>query len=366
MDSDKNKSLIISIIASAILIPTFGRVLYVNAGEVIHPTPFLKLDTTKVKIKGTDTTGTLTGKSIANAKITFKDSGGIDDTLTTFSDKNGNFKIKKLDYYTDYKVTASKNGKKSPTKKVSVSDIPKSAYTKFTIKGSNDDTPSFLEIKTDSNNQVTISGTASPDAKIRLEDSDTDYSLVKETYASTSGKWKLQIDGPTDQKEKDYNISAKISGLLKNDGNEVDVTNPNYKKVVSTKASTSQESSKTEDSSDEYPDIATKFDINNMSQYSDSDLFAGVTLKNFYVKSLGADSMKQYHLLLTPEENSDQYFLVVTKSKKRIAIGDTVTVECGLNGSSKVNNAQINSGIDNEYLGKDVILTTPDKISVMK
>jgi len=101
-----------------------------------------------------------------------------------------------------------------------------------------------------------------------------------------------------------------------------------------------------------------------MSQYPDSDLYIGVTLKDFYVKSLGADSFKKYHLLLTPNENSDQYFLVITKSKDRIIVGDKVTVKCELNGSSKVNDTQINLGIDNDYLGKNIILTTTDKISV--
>lgn len=37
-----------------------------------------------------------------------------------------------------------------------------------------------------------------------------------------------------------------------------------------------------------------------------------MTIKDFYVKDIGADKLTHYHLLLTPKENSDQYFLVVT------------------------------------------------------
>lgn len=114
----------------------------------------------------------------------------------------------------------------------------------------------------------------------------------------------------------------------------------------------------------DYPNIKSKFDVTNMTQYSDDDLFGAVTLNKFYVKSVGADPMKQYHVLLTPTKHSSQYFLLVTKSKKKIRLHDKLTAQVALNGSSKINDAQINSGISESYSGKHVILTMPDKIAV--
>lgn len=114
----------------------------------------------------------------------------------------------------------------------------------------------------------------------------------------------------------------------------------------------------------DYPNIKSKFDITNMSQYSDDDLFGAVTLNKFYVKDVGADSMKQYHVLLTPTKHSSQYFLLVTKFKKKIRLHNKLTAQVALNGSSKINDAQINSGISESYLDKHVILTMPDKIAV--
>lgn len=368
-NSGIKKPLIIAVITSAILIPSFGRVLYVNAGEIIHPTPFLKLDTKKVQIKGVRKTGTLTGKTLPNAKVQFKDPSGIFDTLTVTANNSGNFKISNLENYMDYKVTAIKDGKKSNTQKISVSDIPTSAYTKFKISGSDDSNPSSIEINSDDNNKISVHGTSSPNSIIRIEDQDNDYKLVKKIKSQQNGKWSVQLDGPKEKKEIDYYLSAKVKDRFTNYGNTIYVTNPNYKKPEVKKNINNSSNSNTDNSqntSSDYPDITSKFDINNMSQYSDDDLFVGVTLKNFYVKSVGADSMGQYHLLLTPDQSSDQYFLVVTKSKNRIAIGDKVTVECGLNGKGTVNNSQIKSGIDSEFSGKNVILTLPDKILVSK
>lgn len=100
-----------------------------------------------------------------------------------------------------------------------------------------------------------------------------------------------------------------------------------------------------------------------MLQYSDEDLHKGVTIKNFYVKDAGADKSKDYHLLLTPKKNNNQYFLVVTdKLKKKIQLGDTISAQGMLNGSSHINQTQINCGISENYLNKPVTLLLVDKI----
>ena len=115
---------------------------------------------------------------------------------------------------------------------------------------------------------------------------------------------------------------------------------------------------------DDYPNIKSKLDVSNMKQYSDDDLFQSYTLNKFYVKDVGADNMDQYHVLLAPSKKSNQYFLLVTKSKKKIRQHDRVTAQVSLNGSSKINESQINSGISESYSGKHVILTSPDKIAI--
>lgn len=116
--------------------------------------------------------------------------------------------------------------------------------------------------------------------------------------------------------------------------------------------------------SSEYPNIKDKYDITNMSQYNSNDLMDGVTLNKFYVKDWGYDKyMGDRHLLLTPTKNSNQYFLVVTKTKK-VFVGDRITVQGGLNGLSKVNHAQIKSGIQNKYLNKPDVLVLADKVAI--
>ncbi|UQS83515.1 hypothetical protein [Bombilactobacillus thymidiniphilus] len=127
-----------------------------------------------------------------------------------------------------------------------------------------------------------------------------------------------------------------------------------------------QKNQNTINSNSEYPDITNSFDVNNMSQYSSEDLLGqAVTLTNFYVKDIGADKMKQYHLLLTPTQNSDQYFLAVTdKLSQRVKLGDIVSIQGPLNGKSKVNDSQINSGISENYFNKPITLIEVDKIQL--
>lgn len=233
MISKGNLPFIISIIVSVILIPTSLRGIFYSADELINPRPFLKLDSKKVKITGTQSSGSLSGKTIPNAKVQFKDTDGIQDTLNVTANNSGNFKIKKLNHYTDYKVTAIKNKKKSKPQKISVSDIPDSAYTKFHITNSND--MGSLTVNTGEDNNVSITGTASPYATIKVTDPDMDYSVVKTIKSNSNGKWDTTLSGPgtadTDKKEKEYEFSAKVKGRLANDGNSVYIENPNHIKT---------------------------------------------------------------------------------------------------------------------------------------
>lgn len=111
---------------------------------------------------------------------------------------------------------------------------------------------------------------------------------------------------------------------------------------------------------DNEPDIATKYDITNMSQYDDSQLEDAVSLNKFFVKDLGKDKLGNYHILITPTRKSNQYFLVVTKKGKKLHVGQRISLQGMLNGRGKVNHNQVASGISRAYANKDVVLYQAD------
>lgn len=111
---------------------------------------------------------------------------------------------------------------------------------------------------------------------------------------------------------------------------------------------------------DSEPNITTKYDVTNMSQYSDSQLTEAVSLKKFYVKDLGADKMGDYHILLTPAKNSDQYFLVVTEKKKKLHVGQKISLQGMLNGRGTINHNQVASGISSAYANEKVVMYQAD------
>lgn len=113
-------------------------------------------------------------------------------------------------------------------------------------------------------------------------------------------------------------------------------------------------------SADDEPNITTQFDVTNMSQYSDDQLEKAVSIKKFYIKDLGKAQRGQYHILLTPNKNSDQYFLVVTDKKKKLHVGQKISLEGQLNGRGKINHNQIASGISRAYANKPAILYLAD------
>ena len=94
---------------------------------------------------------------------------------------------------------------------------------------------------------------------------------------------------------------------------------------------------------------------------------SAVALRDFKVIDFGADKMKQYHVLIAPKNASQTYFLLVFGDniyKGRITYSSKITVLGSLNGKSRVNDSQINSGIAQRYLGKRDILVLIDRIQV--
>ena len=161
------------------------------------------------------------------------------------SNSDGNFKATGLDHNTDYKVVASKNGKKSESLKVSVSDIPGSAYTKFHISNSND--MGTLTLNNGDNNKVTVHGTAAPHSVIKIEDVDLNYSIVKTIHVKSDGKWSTTLVGPgtgiDDKKEKEYDFSAKVTGRVTKDDDSLFIENQNHKKKAKKNSSVKESSS---------------------------------------------------------------------------------------------------------------------------
>lgn len=223
---------VISVIVSVILIIPLLNGIVSNADSIIHPTPFLKLRSKNVHINGTHTKGVLYGETLSNSKVILKDADGIDDNIIVKSNGNGTFKATGLDDRTDYKVTAQKNGKKSDTLKISVGDIPESAYTKLHVNHSNSN--NALIINNTDGNTITASGTSSPNAIIKFENPDDNYRVIKKITANNNGKWSVKLNGPgtgeNDKKEIEYYIEAKISNRLTNNDGAIFIENTNHKK----------------------------------------------------------------------------------------------------------------------------------------
>lgn len=253
---------VVLVIISVILIVPLFKGITANAEEIINPTPFLSVDTKHIKLTGTNQKGTLTGKTLSNAMVTLKDTYGVDKNINVKSDNKGNFTAKNLDNNTDYKIVSSKNGKKSNSVKVSVSDIPDSAYTKFHIKNAND--MGSLTLNDGNDNTVSVSGTASPHSTIKITDPDMNYSVVKTLHVKSDGKWATTLNGPgtgeNDKKEKEYDFSAKVKNRATKDDDSIFIENPNHKKKQDIKSNTAKSSdSETDNSSSSNGKVPTEY-----------------------------------------------------------------------------------------------------------
>lgn len=126
-------------------------------------------------------------------------------------------------------------------------------------------------------------------------------------------------------------------------------------------SNSSSETSSSSTSESEYPDIASKFDLDNLTKYSDADLFSPVTLNEFFVADVAADNFHEYHLLLTPKGGT-QEFLAIGKSDKKITLGSTISLQGMLNGWGTVNENQIKNGISDQYSDDKVALISIDDV----
>ncbi|MCG0873256.1 hypothetical protein IMAU30116_03427 [Lactiplantibacillus plantarum] len=132
----------------------------------------------------------------------------------------------------------------------------------------------------------------------------------------------------------------------------------------------SSKKAKTKKPKQQYKNIEKIFNMHSIKYLSNRRIFAkgaGVVLRNFKVIDFGADKMKQYHVLIAPKNASHTYFLLVFGDdlyKGRITYDSRITVFGSLNGKSRINDSQINSGIAQRYAGKRVILVLIDKIQV--
>ena len=113
---------------------------------------------------------------------------------------------------------------------------------------------------------------------------------------------------------------------------------------------------------DDYPDIGTKYDLSNMKQYSDDQLFDSVTFKNFCVKSISFDRHHNERIVFTNVPESKTYFFTVLRGghKKHLAVGDSVTLKGDLNGRVTLEKTQANSWFNKSLFGKDAILVLTD------
>lgn len=160
---------------------------------------------------------------------------------------------------------------------------------------------------------------------------------------------------------------AETSVSKSSNSNSNDLTDDDDTEDIDTDSSSSSSSSvsSSPSSSTEYPNISSIFDLNTIESQNSSSLFKTVELKDFNIVDMGADSMKQYHLLISPNGHSDTYFLAVFDHKLsgKLDTYNTVTIDGTLNGKSKLDGTQVNTGISSDYLGKKVILINVDKVS---
>ncbi|MFC6177576.1 hypothetical protein ACFQAV_12225 [Companilactobacillus huachuanensis] len=155
---------------------------------------------------------------------------------------------------------------------------------------------------------------------------------------------------------------ALLTGLTILTSTIVNTTNP-LRYATKAQAEAAQNKSNLKPNS-KYPDISKELDLTSMDQYSSVNLFMNVTLKNFYVKDLAIDEYDQYHLILTPIKSSDQYFLIVTKSKQPIKKNRKISIQGFINGKTRIDDKQIDAGLNQKYFNKKVVSMLADNIGL--
>ena len=171
-----------------------------------------------------------------------------------------------------------------------------------------------------------------------------------------------------EQNESKVALESKKKTKAKSDSN---AASENKKRArAKSKSEVSSAKKKKKQHSDTYQNIETIFNMHTIKYLSNRRIFnkgSAVALRDFKVIDFGADKMKQYHVLIAPKNASKTYFLLVFGDniyKGRITYSSKITVLGSLNGKSRVNDSQINSGIAQRYLGKRDILVLIDRIQV--
>lgn len=113
----------------------------------------------------------------------------------------------------------------------------------------------------------------------------------------------------------------------------------------------------------DYPNITTKYDVNNMSQYSDDQLDQNVTMKNFYVQGISYDKQHRERIVFTnTPQSTDYYFTVLRGNKyhKKLVVGDTVTIKGSVGPRQTLEKTPANKFFSNKFIGKKMILVLTD------
>lgn len=113
----------------------------------------------------------------------------------------------------------------------------------------------------------------------------------------------------------------------------------------------------------DYPDISTKYDTNNMSQYSDDDLDQYVTMKKFYVQGVSYDKQHRERIVFTNKPQSKDYYFTVLKGNKhhkRVVVGDSVTIKGGVGPRETLEKSPANRNFPNALFGKKMIFVLTD------
>ena len=171
-----------------------------------------------------------------------------------------------------------------------------------------------------------------------------------------------------EQNESKVALESKKITKAKSDSNAASEIKKRAR--AKSKSEVSSAKKKKKQHSDTYQNIETIFNMHTIKYLSNRRIFnkgSAVALRDFKVIDFGADKMKQYHVLIAPKNASQTYFLLVFGDniyKGRITYSSKITVLGSLNGKSRVNDSQINSGIAQRYLGKRDILVLIDRIQV--
>ena len=116
-------------------------------------------------------------------------------------------------------------------------------------------------------------------------------------------------------------------------------------------------------SKNNYPDITTKYDTNNMSQYSDDDMGEYVTMNKFYVQAISYDKHHKERIIFTNTPQSKTYYFTVlqgNKHHKRIAVGDTITVKGMVGTRETIEKTQANSWFAKKFFGQQAFFVLTD------